>query len=291
MRLARIRTEVGPRAGVVVDGEIRLLRETPLAAGWRDFFSMAPRAIESLAAESVDRLPVAAARFLVPVPSPSKIVCVGLNYRDHAAESNQVLPSEPLLFAKFPSSLLDPGAEICWPAGATSEVDWEAELAVVIGRPLTDATVEDALAGVFGFTAANDVTARDAQTLDGQWDRGKGFDTFCPLGPIIVSADEFGDPQTKQIWATVNGQPLQQASTSDMVFPVGDLLSWISRFITLVPGDLVLTGTPPGVGAFRKPPIFLRRGDVVEVGIEGVGTLRNPVGGPRQAREHETDIS
>jgi 2-keto-4-pentenoate hydratase/2-oxohepta-3-ene-1,7-dioic acid hydratase in catechol pathway len=151
----------------------------------------------------------------------------------------------------------------------------------VIGHELRDAAPEEALAAVFGYTVANDVTARDLQFGDGQWTRGKSLDTFCPLGPAIVTGDEVGDPQARRIWARVNGATMQRSTTADMVFGVAEIMSFCSRAFTLVPGDLVLTGTPPGVGAFRSPPVFLGAGDEVVVEVEGIGSLSNPVGGPR----------
>lgn len=218
---------------------------------------------------------------LNPVPAPSKIVCVGLNYRDHADESGQAAPKEPLLFAKFPSALVGPDDAISWPAGLTSQVDWEGELAVVVGATLSGARPAECLDGVFGYTAANDVSARDVQFGDSQWVRGKSIDTFCPVGPEVVTQSEFGDPQKKTLRTFVNGACMQNGSTADMIFPVGELLSWISGQITLEPGDLILTGTPPGVGAFRTPPVFLQPGDIVEIQIEGIGGLRSPVEGGR----------
>lgn len=215
-----------------------------------------------------------------PLRRPSKIVCVGLNYRDHAAETSLEVPERPLLFSKFSSSLIGPGEPITWPAGLTEQVDWEAELAVVIGRTLREADPETALDAIFGYTAANDVSARDLQFSDGQWMRAKSLDTFCPLGPAVVTADEVSDPQALRVRARVNGETMQSGSTQDMVFGVAEILSFCSRSFTLLPGDLVLTGTPPGVGAFRSPPVFLRAGDRVEVEVEWIGTLANPVGGP-----------
>jgi 5-carboxymethyl-2-hydroxymuconate isomerase len=217
------------------------------------------------------------AQLAAPLRSPSKVICVGLNYRDHAVEADLALPTSPLIFAKFPSTLIGHGEPIVHPQGETEKVDWEAELAVVIGRRLRDVDAQTALAGVFGYTAANDVSARDVQFSDGQWTRGKSFDTFCPLGPWVVTAEEYGDPGDRRLSATVNGETMQDSSTSEMVFGVGEVLSFVSRFATLEPGDLVLTGTPAGVGAFRDPARFLAPGDRVEIFVEGVGVLSNPV--------------
>ena len=213
----------------------------------------------------------------LPIPRPGKIVCVGLNYRDHADESAMELPSAPLLFAKWPNGLIGPGQPIVLPH-QTSEVDYEAELGVVIGKPARRVPAENALEHVAGYVCANDVSARDVQFADGQWTRGKSFDTFCPVGPMVPAA-EIADPQNLRIRCLVNGEALQDGSTADMIFGVAELIAYISDGIELEEGDLVLTGTPPGVGFVRTPPIFLADGDEVTVEIEGVGSLTNPVRG------------
>jgi 2-keto-4-pentenoate hydratase/2-oxohepta-3-ene-1,7-dioic acid hydratase in catechol pathway len=207
---------------------------------------------------------------------PEKIVCVGLNYRDHAAEQGAELPAQPLLFAKFPSSLSGPGDPIVIPPEST-HVDAEAELAVVIGVEGRRVPEGDALGLVAGYTAANDVTARDLQSSDGQWLRAKGFDTFCPVLPTIVSVSELGEAADLRIVQTLNGDVLQDSSTAQLIFGVGRLVAHASTVFTLRPGDLILTGTPAGVGVHRKPPVALSDGDVVEVEIEGIGALANPV--------------
>jgi 2,4-didehydro-3-deoxy-L-rhamnonate hydrolase len=212
----------------------------------------------------------------LPIDRPGKIVCVGLNYRDHAAESKLELPSRPLLFAKWQSSLIGPGEAIVLPA-ISQEVDYEAELGVVIGRQARQVAVDDALEFVSGYLCVNDVSARDVQMGDGQWTRGKSFDTFCPIGPRLVPAGELADPQALGIRCHVNGEALQDASTADMVFGVRELIAFVSEAITLQPGDLIATGTPPGVGFARTPPVFLQDGDEVTVEIDGLGSLTNPV--------------
>jgi 2-keto-4-pentenoate hydratase/2-oxohepta-3-ene-1,7-dioic acid hydratase in catechol pathway len=212
----------------------------------------------------------------LPIDRPGKIVCVGLNYRDHAAESKLELPSRPLLFAKWQTSLIGPGEAIVLPA-ISHEVDFEAELGVVIGRQARRVAVDDALEFVSGYLCVNDVSARDVQMGDGQWTRGKSFDTFCPIGPRLVPAEEIADPQALGIRCLVNGEALQDASTADMVFPVAELIAFVSEAITLKPGDLIASGTPPGVGFARTPPVFLKDGDQVTVEIEGLGELTNPV--------------
>jgi 2-keto-4-pentenoate hydratase/2-oxohepta-3-ene-1,7-dioic acid hydratase in catechol pathway len=211
---------------------------------------------------------------------PSKIVCVGLNYVDHAAEVRLAPPEEPLLFAKLPSTVAAHRQPIEWPAGLTEKVDWEGELAIVVGGRLRQATPEAAIDAVFGYTVANDVTARDLQFGDGQWTRGKGLDGFCPLGPVVVTPDEIGDPQALELTTRLNGEVVQQSSTAAMIFPVAEVLAFCSQAFTLLPGDVVLTGTPAGVGVSRTPSLYLAAGDRIEVEIEGIGTLRNPVAGP-----------
>jgi 2,4-diketo-3-deoxy-L-fuconate hydrolase len=212
----------------------------------------------------------------LPIDRPGKIVCVGLNYRDHAAESKLELPSQPLLFAKWQTSLIGPGEAILLPA-ISHEVDFEAELGVVIGRQARQVAVDDALDFVSGYLCVNDVSARDIQMGDGQWTRAKSFDTFCPIGPGLVPAEDIADPQALGIRCLVNGEALQDANTADMVFPVAELIAFVSEAITLEPGDLIASGTPPGVGFARTPPVFLQDGDQVTVEIEGVGSLTNPV--------------
>ena len=212
----------------------------------------------------------------LPMERPGKIVCVGLNYRDHATESGLDLPERPLLFAKWQTSLIGPGEDIVLPA-LSDEVDFEAELGVVIGRPARSVSVDEALEHVAGYICVNDVSARDVQMRDGQWTRGKSFDTFCPVGPAVVSAQEVADPQALRIRCLVNGEALQDSSTAEMVFGVAEVIAFVSEAISLEPGDLIATGTPAGVGFAREPPVFLRDGDEVTVEIESVGALTNRV--------------
>jgi 2-keto-4-pentenoate hydratase/2-oxohepta-3-ene-1,7-dioic acid hydratase in catechol pathway len=212
-----------------------------------------------------------------PPLRPGKVVAIGLNYRDHAREAGIELPTRPLVFAKFPSSVIGPGEEIVIDRALTERVDWEVELAVVIGQRLRDESPESALRGVFGYTVGNDVSGRDAQFADGQWVRAKSFDTFCPLGPEIVTPDELGDVQALGLRTRVNGELVQDSNTGEMVFGVAELLAFCSRSFTLEPGDVLLTGTPWGCGEFMDPKRSLAAGDVVEVEVDGIGTLRNPV--------------
>ena len=216
-------------------------------------------------------------RLLPPIPDPEKIICIGLNYRDHAEEQNLNLPQNPLIFAKFSSSLIGNDDEIRLPS-ISQKVDPEAELCVVMlesGKEFSPARVRQAIAG---YTIGNDVSARDLQFSDKQWVRGKSCDTFAPCGPFLVTEDEIGDPHQLDIELRVNGKVQQSSNTCHLIFNCYTLVSYISQSITLKTGDLIYTGTPAGVGVFRKPPVFLKAGDVVEVSIEKIGTLRNPVG-------------
>jgi 2-keto-4-pentenoate hydratase/2-oxohepta-3-ene-1,7-dioic acid hydratase in catechol pathway len=213
---------------------------------------------------------------VLPIEPPRKIVCVGLNYSDHAEEQGVDLPERPLLFAKWPNTLIGPGEPIVIPA-VTERVDYEAELGVVIGTHARQVAVENALETVAGYLCVNDVTARDLQRGDGQWTRGKSLDTFCPVGPALVPASEIPDPQALGIRAILNGEVMQDSTTANMVFGVAEIVAFVSQAITLEPGDLILTGTPAGVGVFRDPPVLLEAGDEITVEIDGVGTLTNPV--------------
>jgi 2-keto-4-pentenoate hydratase/2-oxohepta-3-ene-1,7-dioic acid hydratase in catechol pathway len=215
----------------------------------------------------------------LPLDRPGKIICVGLNYRDHAAEANLDLPARPLLFAKWQTALIGPGDPIVLPPVA-HQADFEAELGVVIGTRVRGVAVDDALDAVSGYICVNDVSARDVQMGDGQWTRAKSFDTFCPVGPRVVPAAEVAHPQALGIRCLVNGETMQDSSTAEMVFSVAEVIAFASEAITLEPGDLIATGTPAGVGMARTPPVFLTDGDVVTVEIDGVGTLTNPVRGP-----------
>lgn len=212
-----------------------------------------------------------------PIGNPSKIVAIGLNYMDHASESKMKVPDHPLVFTKFTSSITGPGDPIEIPSGLTSQVDYEVELGIVIGKDAKKISQKEALSHVFGYTVLNDVSARDLQFKDEQWVRGKSLDTFCPMGPVIVTADEIDDPQGFEIGCGVNGDTLQQANTRDMIFSVAELVSTLSHSFTLKAGDLIASGTPQGVGFSRIPPIYLKQGDTVKTWVEGIGELVNPV--------------
>ena len=216
-------------------------------------------------------------RLGVPFLGISKFIAIGLNYADHAAESGAPVPSEPILFSKATTCINGPSDAIVIPRGST-KTDWEVELGVVIGTTAQYVTLERALEHVAGYCVINDVSERNYQLERGsQWDRGKGCDTFGPIGPYLVTRDEVPDPQNLDMWLDVNGQPMQRGNTRTMVFGVAHLVSYVSQFMTLLPGDIITTGTPPGVGMSRKPPQFLRQGDVVTLGIAGLGEQRQHV--------------
>jgi 2-keto-4-pentenoate hydratase/2-oxohepta-3-ene-1,7-dioic acid hydratase in catechol pathway len=225
---------------------------------------------------SLRRLDRSAIKICSPVPRPGKIICIGLNYRDHAAESGMEIPNSPIIFSKFSACAIGPNDSISIPQGST-RTDYEAELAFVVGRRANNVSREDALNYVLGYTNFNDVSARDFQFADGQWQRGKSCDTFAPMGEFIATTDEILDPQSLSIKFRLNGEILQDSNTDQMIFGVAQLIEFLSRYTTLEPGDVVATGTPPGVGFARKPPVYLKEGDVAEVEIEGLGVLSNPV--------------
>jgi 2-keto-4-pentenoate hydratase/2-oxohepta-3-ene-1,7-dioic acid hydratase in catechol pathway len=265
LKVARIQVDgAAPVAAVERDGALH-----PLAHDVDALIAGAPAA-------EADGPVAAAATRLAPV-APGKVVAIGLNYLDHIRESGLDRPQKPLVFAKFPTSVIGTGAEIRLPVELTERVDWEVELAVVIGKRAQGVAVADALDHVYGYTVANDVSARDLQLADGQWVRAKSLDTFCPLGPVLVTADEIPDPQALRLTCRVNGEVVQDATTDLMVFGVAELISFCSHSFTLEPGDVLLTGTPWGCGEFMDPRRSLAPGDVVECEIDGIGVLRNPV--------------
>jgi 2-keto-4-pentenoate hydratase/2-oxohepta-3-ene-1,7-dioic acid hydratase in catechol pathway len=216
-------------------------------------------------------------RVMAPVPRPGKVIAIGMNYRDHCLEQGIQPPVEPLVFAKFPSSIIGPDVPVSWPSGVTN-VDWEVELAVVVGH--RDA---DGRPTVAGYTIANDVSARELQARDVQFVRAKSIDTFCPMGPWLVTPDDLPSPVHLALSIQVNGVVMQNSNTDQLLFDVPALMSFCARHFTLEPGDVILTGTPPGVGVFRKPPVYLAAGDMMVATIERIGELRNPVAGERRA--------
>ena len=223
-------------------------------------------------------------RWHAPIPRPPKnVFCVGRNYAAHARESavafksDATLPDIPVFFSKAPTAVIGPFDDVLRHAAVTSQVDWEAELGVIIGRAGRNIAARDALSHVFGYTVINDITARDLQQRHGQWFKGKSLDGSCPIGPVVVTADEFGDPQSKRIGLRLNGVTKQDASTSDMIFTVATIIEWLSKGLTLEPGDIIATGTPEGVGMGRTPQEWLQDGDIAETEVEGIGTMRNLV--------------
>ncbi len=283
MRLVTVLTEQGPRACGEFEGRyVDLNHADPtLPATVKELLTLGPAGLvrmEAALPRGAWKHDPARCTLLAPVPDPAKIVCLGLNYRDHAAESGMDVPTEPILFGKYASALIGHGAPIVLPA-SSHEVDYEAELVVVIGRGGKDIPRERALEYVGGYAVGNDVSARDWQLgkPGKQWMAGKTFDTFAPVGPAVVTADEVPDPGALGIRLRLNGRTMQDSSTAQLVFPVDEVVAYLSRIFTLEPGDLIFTGTPPGVGMARKPPVWLRPGDVVEVEIDGLGTLGNPV--------------
>lgn len=215
-------------------------------------------------------------KLLAPVPRPGKVICIGLNYRDHAVESNLPIPERPLFFSKFPSCIIGADENIVLPEHS-EQVDYEAELAFIIGRKAKNVKAENALEYILGYTNFNDVSARDFQFADGQWQRGKSCDTFAPVGEFIATTDEIPDPHRLSIKLRLNGETLQNSNTEQLIFTIPEILEYLSQTVTLEPGDIIATGTPPGVGFAQKPPVYLKRGDRVEVEIEKLGVLRNQV--------------
>lgn len=282
MQLVSYQSDRGPRvAGVREDGYVDLNQVDPsvpaciedLLSGGEPGFA---RARAALAAGKA--MPPEQVRLLAPVPRPEKVICVGLNYADHAKESAMQPPSEPVFFCKFSSAVCAPGAPIVLPR-LSRQVDYEAELVVVIGKGGRNIPAERAGEHIAGYCCGNDVSARDWQLHKpgGQWLLGKSFDTFAPFGPALVTADDVPDVGALKIQLRLNGRVMQDSSTRQLIFSVEELVAYVSGVATLVPGDVIFTGTPSGVGFARRPPVFLKPGDVVEVAIEKLGVLRNPV--------------
>ncbi|MEO8026360.1 MAG: fumarylacetoacetate hydrolase family protein [Bryobacteraceae bacterium] len=233
-------------------------------------------AIATRPAAKGSAVPLSSVKLLAPIQRPPKLICIGLNYRDHAAESNMAIPSVPTVFSKFSSSIIAPGEAIVLPKNS-ERPDYEAEFAFVIGKRGRHIPADKWQEYIFGYTIINDVSARDVQMATSQWMMGKSFDTFCPMGPAIVTADEVADPHALAISCVVSGETLQDSNTRELIFKLPELIEYLSSIMTLEPGDVVSTGTPAGVGFARKPPRFLKAGDDVVVKIEGLGELRNPV--------------
>jgi 2-keto-4-pentenoate hydratase/2-oxohepta-3-ene-1,7-dioic acid hydratase in catechol pathway len=282
MRLISYATQSGSRvAGRRGDYFVDLnLADPELPPTMRELLALGPAALDRARAaiQAGQPLDPQSIRILAPVPNPEKVICVGLNYADHAAESGLQIPTEPVIFNKFPTAVSGHQAPILLPK-SSSQVDYEAELVVVIGAKGRDIPEAQAMDYVAGYACGHDVSARDWQLAKpgGQWLLGKTFDTFAPFGPHLVTADEIDDPGSLQIRLRLNGQILQNSNTSQLIFPIPQLIHYISGVCTLKPGDVIFTGTPPGVGFARKPQIFLQPGDLVEVEIERIGILANPV--------------
>ena len=282
MRLVTYSKDGAPRAALVRGAELVDLNvaDAQLPAGMNELLALGPAGIELVrrAAERGRAFPRAGVQLLAPVPRPQKVICVGLNYADHARETGKPLPEEPVFFSKFPTAITAHEADIRLPA-VSSKVDYEAELVAVIGLGGRNIPAASALDHVAGYACGHDVSARDWQTgkPGGQWLLGKSFDTFAPLGPELVTPDEVGDAGNLKIELRINGQTMQSSSTRELIFPIAELVAYVSQVCTLVPGDVIFTGTPAGVGVARKPPVYLKPGDVVEIEIEKVGLLRNRV--------------
>jgi 2-keto-4-pentenoate hydratase/2-oxohepta-3-ene-1,7-dioic acid hydratase in catechol pathway len=264
------------RLGLVTDAGIRDLTATTgardvgeLVASGEDLAGLEARA----ARESLD---VDTVSVLAPIAAPGKIICVGLNYHDHCREQAIDPPAYPILFAKFATAIAAPGEPVVRPR-ATEKLDLEVELAAVIGRSVHRASRDEALAAVFGYTVLNDVTMRDLQREDHQWLRAKGSDGFAPIGPVVVTTDEIADPRRLRLRSSVNGETWQDSTTAEMVFDVATIVAFVSRTLTLHPGDIIATGTPAGVGHFADPPRYLRGGDRMRCEIDGIGALDNPI--------------
>jgi len=280
MRLVSYTQEQSARPGILLGGEIVPVAALGVAASsMRELLSeidgAALAALAAPASESSHRIPLSDVRLLAPVPDPEKIICLGLNYADHAAETGQEKPQAPLWFAKFANSLIGSGEDIRLPRAHPDYVDYEAELAVVIGREAHRIEAGDAQHYLAGAMPFNDVTARDLQLQNPLWTSGKAVDTFAPCGPALVTLDEIADLQNLALRTRVNGEILQEGHTSNQIFGVAETVAWLSRTITLRPGDIIATGTPAGIGAAQGR--FLRAGDTVEVEVEGLGTLANAV--------------
>jgi acylpyruvate hydrolase len=278
-------------AGVQIDDSVVEARVAATVAGLADEVAMGlttTRAVLALDTEQLRALATGAGQvdsdiaaidevqIGPPVPDPQKIICLGLNYRDHADEAGLDAPDAPMFFAKYPNSLVGPRADIV-PPTTTNKVDYEAELAVVIGRPGRSIAEADALSHVGGVMALNDVSARDLQLANNLWTGGKAIDTFAPCGPALVTLDEIEDVQTLALRTRVNGETVQEGTTASMIFGVAATIAFLSQIMTLEIGDIIATGTPAGVGQSRTPPLFLHGGDIVEVELDQVGTLRNTV--------------
>jgi 2-keto-4-pentenoate hydratase/2-oxohepta-3-ene-1,7-dioic acid hydratase in catechol pathway len=274
MKLAQFKTKTSDDARLGLLNNDVIVDITEIAPTVKEFINRGAAAIHSAKNVSAKTAYALDAVEYLPAVTPGKIIAIGRNYHDHAIEGGSEPPKSPLIFTKFINSLSAHNAKVTLHA-ISEQIDFEAELAVVIGKKASKVTEADALDYVFGYSCLNDVSARDLQFADGQWVRGKGLDGFCPIGPFVVTKDEIADPQALKIEGILNGEVMQSSNTKMMIFNVAYLVHYITQAITLEPGDVIATGTPEGVGVFRKPPRLLQNGDVFEVVIENVGTLRN----------------
>ncbi|MBI2509478.1 MAG: fumarylacetoacetate hydrolase family protein [Betaproteobacteria bacterium] len=286
MKLLTFSVESKARPGALKDDRVIDLAAAGLPAGpngglieiARGGDAMLDRARKALADAKAKSYALSEVKVLPPIRRPSKIIAVGLNYIDHCKEANLPVPAEPVLFSKFTTSICGPYDDLTWPASVTKEVDYEVEMGVVIGKQARDVPEKDALDYVLGYTVVNDVSARDLQFAGAkQWDRGKSLDTFCPWGPYIVTRDEIPDPHVLQVRTILNGREMQNSNTRNLIFNVNKIIAYASQGTTLLPGDLIPTGTPFGVGFSRKPPVFLKDGDVCECEVEKIGAIRNRI--------------
>ena len=285
MKLITFNADQGPRLGALVGKQVVDLAKVSqgeLPADMRTFLELGEAGLETARAATEralsagQTLPLDAVKLMAPILNPSKIIAIGLNYMDHCREQHVEPPPLPIIFTKFPTSIIGPDDAIRWDPALTDQVDFEAELAVVMGRTARHVAQAEALDYVAGYTMCHDVSARDLQRGDGQWVRGKSLDTFCPLGPYLVTKDEIADPHHLSIRCTVNGDVFQDSTTAEMIFNIPFLIEYTSRAFTLLPGDIITTGTPDGVGVFRSPKIFLKDGDLVTIDVDGLGQLTNP---------------
>jgi len=264
----------------VVDLTSALKHEFGPLHSMREFLALGAPAMDAAGRVDKDKytLSVDQVRLLAPISDGDKLMCIGMNYVDHCTEQNQPIPEEPIVFNKFPSTIIASGDPV-WHSAEMKMLDFEVELAIVIGKKGRHISKQDAMSHVAGYSVAHDVSERFWQMKKngGQWLVGKTFDNFCPLGPSIVTLDEIGDPHNLRLQCVVNGKVMQDSSTNQLIFKTEDLIAWCSQFFTLLPGDIILSGTPPGVGCFQKPPVFLKPGDTVKCAIENIGEISNPI--------------
>jgi 2-keto-4-pentenoate hydratase/2-oxohepta-3-ene-1,7-dioic acid hydratase in catechol pathway len=271
MKLATFSVPGGePQVGLIDSGSVRPL------PGFRDMKAAIAAGVSSVSAASTgDALALGAVKLHAPIPAPGKLICIGLNYRDHAIESNMPIPTIPVVFNKFPDTVIAPGEEVVIPKN-TAKPDYEAELAFIMTRAPKHLTEANAMDYLFGYTIVNDVSARDFQLQTSQWIMGKTFPTFCPMGPWIVTKDEIADPHNLRIGLRIDGETVQDSNTRELIFNIPQLIAHLSQVIHFEAGDVVSTGTPPGVGMGRNPPRWLKAGETMTVFIEGIGELTNP---------------